>query len=292
VFSARKGAVFVAIEHQVLELRALGLNNTQILAALLLGEQVQLDRLGELLAVGPRALQGVLKALRGVAGRPVKALSAKKNASHDHDLDPNHDPNHDHEVSPAHASAPEAQENSDPLFARLVKLGIFASVAEGFLARFDRERIERHVAAHEARLERGWKPDRCPAPAYLHRCIIQDKWPPVPTAPGLLEARRQRAEEAAASKTMRAALAKAAEGSAEHQAIAGTVVAVAAPPVAPEPVTQPEAPTVPLTRAGAMTAYRIGCRSKMPGLRADAHRLALEWGFDLAPFADAAPGGT
>jgi hypothetical protein len=132
----------------------------------------------------------------------------------------------------------------DALAQALLAAEVLPWCVDILLARVDRAAIERQLAYHAHRVERGYRFKSHPA-KFLFAACLNDYMPP---------------------QDFHAARQKPADKP------------VAAPAV--EPAKVEEAP-VEMTRSGALTVIRMGIKSKLPTMRAEALRLARVWNVDL-----------
>lgn len=144
-----------------------------------------------------------------------------------------------------------APDTDDPLAAQLLAHEVLPWCVEALLAKVDRAVLTRQLAFHAHRLATGFPFKGHPA-RYLFRACLNDYQPPAD-----YHERKHREREGLPARV--------------------------AP--APAPVAPVEAPVAEMTREGALTIIRLGMRSRLPHMRAEAERLAREWQVDTAAMA-------
>ncbi len=238
--------------------KSLGFNFTAVLVQAFLEERgfAPIGVIADACGVSPRSVERAIALLRSHG-----LLSVKKTTflSHDHA---------DHSFkevgAPTAVAAPtataggpaataDAAAPGSPLAERLLAHGILPWCVDQVLANVDEAAIERQLAYHEHRLAKGFTFKAHPA-RYLFRACLNDYLPPE----GFHAPKPAEAPRPAARAATRAA----------------------------EPAATPaEAVPTPMTRAGALSAVRLGMRSKLPAMRAEALRLAAEFGIDAGSLA-------
>jgi hypothetical protein len=152
---------------------------------------------------------------------------------------------HDHADHGSNQEGTAPTVSDDPVVNQLLAYEVLPWCADMLVAKVDRAVLERQLAFHAHRLDSGFPFKGHPA-RYLFRACLNDYQPPQDFyAKPHQPAARPRVE-------------------------------------APRPV---EAPQVEMTREGAMTTIRLGMKSKLPHMRAEAQRLAERWQIDLGTFA-------
>ena len=258
--------------HFLSRAKSLGFNFTAVLVQAFLDEHgfAPIGVIADACGVSPRSVERAIAQLKAQGQLPVKKSTF---LSHDHA---------DHSFKEVGApTAPSARaataggptdavgaaSPTSTLGERLLAHGILPWCVEQVLANVDEAVIERQLAYHEHRLQAGFVFKAHPA-RYLFRACLNDYLAPEgfhgPQAAGL------------------------AQGPGQPR----TTRQVAAPVRAPQPAQGTEAAPAqapaPMSRAGALSAIRLGLRSTLPFMRTEALRLAAEGGIDPATLAHAA----
>ncbi|MDB5096635.1 MAG: hypothetical protein JWM80_1056 [Cyanobacteria bacterium RYN_339] len=152
---------------------------------------------------------------------------------------------HDHADHGSNQEGTASTVAVNPVVAKLLAFEVLPWCADMLAAKVDPAVLERQLAFHEHRLKSGFPFKGHPA-RYLFRACLNDYQPPAD-----FYAQPQRPTSAP-----------------RREAVA---------PVA--------TPQTEMTRDGAITTIRMGMRSKLPHMRAEAQRLAERWQIDLKTFA-------
>lgn len=265
--------------------KSLGFNLTAVLVQAFLEERgyAPIGVIADACQVSPRSVERAIAQLKAQGLLPQKKTSFLSHDHADHSNKVNGAPTAT-AVVPAAAGGPAATTGApaaplSPLAERLLAHGILPWCVDQLVAGVDEAVIERQLAYHEHRLATGFAFKAHPA-RYLFRACLNDYQAPEGYA----------APHAVA--TPQAAAARHGDPSAAPRPVAAVprrepVRASAQPAEAPTRPADapPEAAPAPMTRAGALAAIRLGLRSKLPFMRAEALRLAAEWGVDPATMA-------
>lgn len=227
--------------------KELGLNLTTVLVKSYLDEH-GLSPLGQIAKACDVSIRSVERAI--VTLKAIGFFYNQKTTSMSHDHDIHFSKNHGTAtavtgVSDAvDAPAPPDRHAGDPLAAKLLEADVLPWCVDILLARVDRAVIERQLAYHAHRVAGGYRFKSHPA-KFLFAACLNDYMPPQ-------------------------------DFHVARQKPAGAPVAQPAV----EPAKVEEAP-VEMTKSGAMTVIRMGIKSKLPTMRAEALRLARVWNVDL-----------
>jgi hypothetical protein len=178
--------------------------------------------------------------------RAIAALKAKGLLSYEKTTEMSHDHVTHGSLRERTATVP-ADKPVDPLAQRLLDHEVLPWCVDMLLAKVDRAVLEKQLDYHAHRLATGFSFKGHPA-RYLFRACLNDYQPPQD-----FHAVRNRVPE-------------------ERRP-----VRAAAQPV--------EVPRAEMTREGALTTIRLGLRSRLPHMRAEAERLAAHWQINLANLA-------
>jgi len=184
-------------------------------------------------------------------------------------------------AAPAQDVAGRPLTDDHPLVASLVAEGLFPGAAVNLIKTHGLERVERQLAHHAQRKASGFRFRRSAA-AFLYHAIVNDSPLVLPDAPGLVEARAQREQEARELAEMPRVLEGAAGDDSDKAAIAQAVLAVTVPRLAPMAPLEEAAPE--LTREGVITMLRLAARSSQPAVRRAAIEAAGKVGLDPGQF--------
>lgn len=227
--------------------KSLGFNLTAVLVQAFLEERgyTPIGVIAEACGVSPRSVERAIALLKANGLLPGKKTTS---LSHDHADHSNKEIGAPTAVAavPATADAP-----ASPLAERLLAHGILPWCVDQILAKVDEAVIERQLAFHEHRLATGFVFKAHPA-RYLFRACLNDYQAP---------------EAYHAPKPVVAPT---------RPAVAPAVAPAAAPEASPVAAAEP----APMSRAGALSAIRLGMKSKLPAMRAEALRLADRFGID------------
>lgn len=226
--------------------KSLGFNLTAVLVQAFLEERgfAPIGVIAEACQVSPRSVERAIALLKANGLLPVKKTTF---LSHDHADHSNKEIGTPTAVAavPATGDVPAATAGAaSPLAERLLAHGILPWCVDQVLAKVDEAVIERQLAYHEHRLATGFVFKAHPA-RYLFRACLNDYQAP------------------------------------EGFHVPRPVVAPARPATpAPEPAPMAATEPAPMSRAGALSAIRLGMKSKLPAMRAEALRLAEQFGID------------
>lgn len=249
--------------------KSLGFNFTAVLVQAFLEERgfAPIGVIADACGVSPRSVERAIAQLRSHGLLPVKKTTFLSHDHADHSFKEIGAPTAvaactavaDGKPATVGAAAPDPAQggSGSPLAERLLAHGILPWCVEQVLAKVDEAVIERQLAYHEHRLATGFTFKAHPA-RYLFRACLNDYLAPEGfQAPQLV---------APVRPAVRAA---------------GLLPATVPPPAAGAAQPAPEqAAPAPMTRAGALSAIRLGMRSRMPAMRAEALRLAEAFGID------------